>query len=60
MLGRVPLVETTYVTLECTPYALYDVEQPIFTLPEVPGLGFEPDGSVLDAYTIGRKSIVRE
>jgi L-alanine-DL-glutamate epimerase-like enolase superfamily enzyme len=52
-------VETAFVKLERSPYPLFDPAHSTLTLPELPGLGFEPDWAVLEAYMISRKAIAQ-
>lgn len=50
-------LETAYIKFERQPYALFNPDRATLSLPESPGLGFEPDYSVLDAYTISSVSV---
>ncbi len=47
-------LETAFITLEAIPHPLFDPETPTLTLPEAPGLGFEPDMAVMDRYRLTR------
>ncbi len=50
-------VETAFITLEQTPHPLFDPFTATLDLPELPGLGFEPDMEVLRKYTVTRNDI---
>jgi L-alanine-DL-glutamate epimerase-like enolase superfamily enzyme len=50
-------VETAFIELERQPHPLFDPTKATLTLPESPGLGFEPDMAVLDAYTVAQQSL---
>ena len=54
---RPPLIETAHIRLEKSPHALFDPTRPILTLPDTPGLGFEPNWDVLEAYMVHRQSV---
>jgi L-alanine-DL-glutamate epimerase-like enolase superfamily enzyme len=56
-LPKAPPIETTYVSLAHAPYRLYDAAQPKFTLPDTPGLGFEPDWEVFERCMIRRAAV---
>ena len=47
-------LETAFITLEARPHPLFDPETPTLTLPEAPGLGFEPDMAVMERYRLTR------
>lgn len=51
------LLETVFVTFETLPHALMDPAVPTLELPETPGLGFEPDWRVLNAYMVRRRRV---
>ena len=50
-------LETAFITLEAQPHALFDPERATLTLPETPGLGFEPDMAVMERYRLSRTEI---
>ena len=52
----VPL-ETAFITLEATPHPFFDPTKATLTLPETPGLGFEPDMEVMQRYRLSRTEI---
>ncbi len=52
-----PPVETAFIDFERLPHGLFNPGRASLTLPDAPGLGFEPDLAVLDAYTVTRKSV---
>jgi L-alanine-DL-glutamate epimerase-like enolase superfamily enzyme len=56
-LTRPTPVETAFITLERSPHGLFDPYDPDLTLPERPGLGFEPDMDVLEHYMITRITV---
>ena len=55
--AEAPLIETTYVKLAAIPHPMYDPRSAAFTLPDLPGLGFQPDMDVFDRHTLHRTSI---
>jgi L-alanine-DL-glutamate epimerase-like enolase superfamily enzyme len=57
---RPALVETAFVKLERSPYPLFDPTRPTLTIPEAPGLGFEPDWGVIEACMVNRNAIGKE
>ncbi|HEX9465588.1 MAG TPA: mandelate racemase/muconate lactonizing enzyme family protein [Alphaproteobacteria bacterium] len=52
-----PPVETPFIRLERSPHALFNPDRATLELPDKPGLGFEPDPAVLDAYRVSRHEI---
>lgn len=54
---RPPLLETAYISLERNPHPLFDPQSSTLALPDAPGLGFEPDWEVVEAYTVSRGEI---
>jgi L-alanine-DL-glutamate epimerase-like enolase superfamily enzyme len=53
-----PPLETAFITMEAKPHPLFDPEDnAALTLPETPGLGFEPTDEVLKAYTLARREV---
>jgi D-galactarolactone cycloisomerase len=52
-----PPVETPFIRLERSPHALFNPDRATLELPDKPGLGFEPDVAVLDAYRVSRHEI---
>lgn len=53
-LARPIPLETAFITLEAAPHALFNPDRATLTLPETPGLGFEPDMAVMERYRISR------
>lgn len=51
------LLETVFVNFETLPHPLMDPMQPTVTLPESPGLGFEPDLQALKPYVLARRTV---
>jgi L-rhamnonate dehydratase len=47
-------LETAFITMERSPQPLFTPEQPTLTLPETPGLGFEPDEQVFAQHLVSR------
>ena len=45
-------LETAFIALEAQPHPLWNPERAALTLPERPGLGFEPDMTVIKRYRI--------
>ncbi len=45
-------LETAFITLDAQPHPLWSPEQASLTLPDTPGLGFEPDMQVIERYRI--------
>lgn len=45
-------VETAFITLERSPYPLFDPGTPSLVLDEVPGLAFDPGGDMLKEYRL--------
>lgn len=56
-LTRPTPLETAFITLEAQPHRLYNPEQASLTLPETPGLGFEPVLEVMERYRVSRTEI---
>ena len=56
-LTRSTPLETAFITLEAQPHALFDPDVASLTLPETPGLGFEPDAAVMERYSVSRTVI---
>ena len=52
-----PPVETPFIALERTPHPLFNPQRATMELPETPGLGFEPDKAVIDAYCVARQEL---
>jgi L-alanine-DL-glutamate epimerase-like enolase superfamily enzyme len=53
-----PPLETAFVTMEAKPHPLFDPEDSAtITLPDIPGLGFDPIPEVLTTYTLARREI---
>jgi len=52
-----PPVETPFIKLERAPHRLFNPDRATLELPDAPGLGFEPDVTVLDKYTLARHSV---
>jgi L-alanine-DL-glutamate epimerase-like enolase superfamily enzyme len=52
-----PLVETLFVDFEVLPHPLMNPVQSTMTLPDMPGLGFEPDWDKLERYVISRRQV---
>ena len=53
-----PPLETAFITMEMKPHALYNPEESAtITLPDTPGLGFEPTDELLKKYTVSRREV---
>jgi len=52
-----PLVETLFVDFEVLPHPLMNPMQSTLTLPDTPGLGFEPDWDKLERYVISHREV---
>jgi L-alanine-DL-glutamate epimerase-like enolase superfamily enzyme len=52
-----PPVETAFIRLERSPHPLFNPERAALDLPDTPGLGFDPDQAVLDAYRLSRHEL---
>lgn len=50
-----PPVETAFIELERAPHKLFDPAHATLTLPDQPGLGFEPDPEVVERYLVARQ-----
>lgn len=52
-----PELEIAFVDFERRPHPAYDPTRPTLTLPEVPGLGFEPDPLLFTDYLMQREQL---
>ena len=56
-MAKPPPVETAFIALERRPHPLFDPDRATLALPDTPGLGFDPDPRVLDAYKVSRQQL---
>jgi L-alanine-DL-glutamate epimerase-like enolase superfamily enzyme len=56
-LTRTTPVETAFITLSHQPHPLFDPTSATLTLPETPGLGFQPDMDVLEQFMVSRTNL---
>ena len=54
---RPPLLETAFITFEVPPHASFDHTKSKLTLPDAPGLGFQPDWNALEPYVVSRRTV---
>ncbi len=52
-----PPLETAFITMEKKPHVLFNPESAMLSLPETPGIGFEPDAAHWDELTVSTKEI---
>jgi L-alanine-DL-glutamate epimerase-like enolase superfamily enzyme len=56
-MARPALVETAFIKLERSPHPLFESTRSTLSLPDTPGLGFQPNWPVLEQYMVSRRVV---